>query len=217
MCADAIAQPDSLMLEQWASWVLGEIWKRRYRVRRAPGEDPMHAAGRAIVTSLGEVGGTEGRTALLALGRLARGELSRLALRAAGELVEEVPELVSSVGTTRIVRAFSDARPDMGEALFLDAEPTADVPHMIGVFIDAAYGGAAKRFHLVRPTEPPTASDPDSGLDFKPVDSVLACQRVRAAIELTDRLFDWPITEEFVRYRGLVLARVQPLRVVGEI
>src|SRR5262249_34829739 len=75
LCDDAAAQPDLLLLEQWASWLLGEIWKRRPVPSRRAAVDPMLVTGEPILDSLMDVGGAGGKTALLAMGGIERGAL----------------------------------------------------------------------------------------------------------------------------------------------
>jgi hypothetical protein len=213
MCRDAASQRTPLALEQWASWLLGEVWKRRC-VLSEDGVDPMLVAGRPVLRTFAELGTSDAKTAILAVGQLDRGMLGQLARRLGAQMAGTAPGWLGKVGTATIVRAFSEHSPGDGEALLLDAAGGGGAGQMVAAFIDAKQAGAAKHLQLIRSIDPRTEPGSGNGADglprFKPVDHSLACQRVRAAIACSDAALDFQASEMFTYYRALALARVEP-------
>jgi hypothetical protein len=171
----------------------------------------MRVLGMSLVLSLRKMGGRVGKTVLGAIARLDHGPLGLCAGSAAMSLsAEERPNWTTHVGVSRIVRAFSAVSSPGGEALALEAEPVAGTPHMLVAFIDDQLGGTAKHLALIRSIDPTSDSFGDEqGLRFREVDPVLACGRVRQAIELTDQRIDAPVGDQFAYYRALAIARTR--------
>jgi hypothetical protein len=213
LCEDAAAQPGVLELEQWTSLLLGRVWTHRTLRSGAAPVDAMLASGTWLLESFLEVGGSTGKTALAAMGRLDRGALGRAAAELAGTLDGPLPDWITDVGTAEVVRAFADLSPGDGEAFLLEVQPGHGTPHMVAVFVDARLGGIAKRLGLIRVVDPlePDPQRPRAdgrGLRFRPVDATLACRAVRAAMALTDAACHPQVGEDFVSHRALAIARV---------
>ena len=119
---------------------------------------------------------------------------------------------VEQVGTARIVRALSSASARAGEALLLEAEPVAGTAHMLAVFIDDQLGGIAKHLALTRRIDPNVEA---REMRFREVDAVLACGRVRKAIDRTDREPYAQVGAGFAYYRALAIARTRLTPVSG--
>jgi hypothetical protein len=213
LCEDAANQPGVLELEQWTSLLLGRIWTHRTPTSGDAPVDVMLVAGTPMLESLMEFGGSTAKTALAAMGRLDRGALGRAAAELAASLDAPLPDWITDVGTAEVVRAFADCSPGDGEAFLLEVQPGHGTPHMVAVFVDARLGGIAKRLGLIRVINP---LEPDSpgprtggrGPHFRLVDRTLACDRVRAAIALTDAARHPEVEEDFVSHRALAIARV---------
>jgi hypothetical protein len=174
----------------------------------------MLAAGTTVLDSFVDVGGAAAKTALVAVGRLDRGGLGRLAIQLAATLDDPIPEWITEVGSAPIVQALSDHSPGDGEAFLLQARPLQGASHMLAVFVDARLDGIAKHLALTRVLDPtgPAALRPGSAeagsLGFRPVDPPVACRQVRRAIELTDATRHPEVGDGFARYRALAIARV---------
>src|SRR5207237_9662449 len=67
LCQDAAAQPTSLLLEQWASMLLGAFWERRELAHGCRGADPIAVVGEPFLTAIARVGSADAKLALLAL------------------------------------------------------------------------------------------------------------------------------------------------------
>ena len=131
-----------------------------------------------------------------------------------------VDDLVDTGTTARVVRAFADCSPGDGEAFLLEVQPGHGTPHMVAVFVDARLGGIAKRLGLIRVINPlePDSQGPRTGgrgPHFRLVDHTLACDRVRAAIALTDAARRPEVEEDFVGHRALAIARVDHAGLLG--
>ena len=213
LCRDVAAQTTPLSLEQLISSLLGEIWTHRWPGADSDGVDAMFRAGQPVLDSLAELGTPAAKATLAAIGQLDRGLLGHCARRLAASLDGTSPGWLEKMGTAKIDRAFSDHRPREGEALLLEVLPPSGDSHMLAVFITARMGGIAKHLDLVGAMDPIRA--PADGLRFVELDPELACQRVRAAIERADATPDPEVSGEFIYYRALALARVQPPRPVG--
>lgn len=196
--------------------LLGRAWAHRGRGPQPRCADPMLAAGMPVLDAFADVGGGGARTALVALGRLDRGELGCLALKLAAGMEEPIPNWVSEVGTAAVVRAFSAESPGDGETLLLEAEPGQGTAHMLVVFIDARLGGIAKHLGLTRVIDPMNSDDHQPGaaearaMRLGAIAPGVACQRVRQAIEITDSRRCPAVGESFAPLRALALARVCP-------
>ena len=212
LCRDAAAQTTPLGLEQWTSWLLGEIWKHRWPGADADRIDAMLRAGQPVLNSLAELGTASAKTTLVAIGQLDRGLVGDCARRLAAALGGASPGWLEEMGTAKIERAFSDHRATDGEAILLEAVPPSERDsHMLAVFITGQMGGIAKHLDLLRAIDPTReAGVATGGLRFLEVDPELACQRARAAIARADAAADLDAGDKFVYYRALALARVQP-------
>jgi hypothetical protein len=203
---------DPFLLEQWTSSLLGHAWQRRGWVAPEPPVDPMLVLGRSLLESIFDVGSVGAKTALLGVAKIETGALGKLALALADSLPGlSVPGWIDEVGSAGIVRVLADRSPGDGEALLLEADATARHPHMLAVFISDRLGGMAKHLALTRVIDPdaPETRQEQSDVDyrFRPVDPVLACKRVRVAIERTDADPEAPVGDTFAHYRALALAR----------
>jgi hypothetical protein len=168
----------------------------------------MLVAGEPMLSSLVEVGGVGGKTALLALGGIERGALGQAARRLAVGLDARVPSWVSRVGTATVVRAFSRYSPGDGEAILLDADCLGSDAHTVAVFVDARYGRFAKQIRLIRAIDPlvPHASADD--LQLEPCDRDAACERVLQAIARSDSTPGCRLDESVGANRALAIARL---------
>ena len=172
----------------------------------------MLVLGRPLLESLVDVGNVGAKTALLGVAGIETGQLGRLALGLADRLASvSVPDWVGDVGKVGIVRAFSGRSPGDGEALLLETDRTAYYPHMVAVFIADRLGGMAKHLALTRLIDPASPEFADDDVDcpqgFRLVDPVLACRRVRLAIERTDADPSPPVGDTFADCRALAIAR----------
>ena len=190
-----------------------------------PDDDPMLVLGTGLLDAILEVGGREGKTVLTAVGQVDRGPLGRAArARAACLPADPIPDWMPQVGNAKIVRAFASHSPGDGEALLLEAERAGEDSHMVAAFISELLGGIAKHLGLIRAIDPSDPANCDPGGDaagsarqFRQVDAILACRRVRVAIERTDATMAAPVGEGFSEHRALVLARVMssPITLLG--
>ena len=216
LCEDAAAQPTSLLLEQWASMVLGWFWERRKRVSGRPLIDRLAASGEPVLTSIAEVGSPKAKLALLALGRIDRGALGLRARQLAEQLSSPLPPLVCEVGTARLVQAFHTSSAEDGEVIMFRSNGTGPRGHMVAAYIDARRGSLAKHVALLRsfdPLRPDTAVDAAcSSLNFRRADLSAMCLKAGEAIGRTDAAINPPVDESFSRYRAIALARLSPLQ-----
>jgi hypothetical protein len=212
LCRQAALIEDPFVLEQWTSSLLGHAWQRRGWVAPEQRVDAMIALGRPVLESFFDVGSVGAKTALLGVAGIETGALGRLASALADSLPDvSVPGWIDEVGRAGIVRVIADCSPGDGEALFLEADPAACHPHMVAVFIADRLGGMAKHLALTQviDTDPPERGDEEHDFRYglRPVDPVLACRRVRLAIELTDVDPEAPVGETFADCRALAIAR----------
>ena len=215
LCEDAAAQPTSLLLEQWASMVLGWFWERRKRMGGRPLIDLLATSGEPVLRSIAEVGSAEAKLALVALGRIDRGALGLRARQLAEQLSWLLPPRVGEVGTGRLVQAFHTSSAGDGEVVMLRSDGTGPRAHMVAVYIDARHGWLAKHVALVRSFDPLRPDTPEDAawlsLKFRPADLAAMRLKVGQAIERTDAAVNPPVDESFSRYRGIALARLSPL------
>jgi hypothetical protein len=214
MCQQAASLARPLDLERWASSLLGKLWLRRSLMRPNRRTDPAFVLGERIVESFAAHGGSAGKTALVAVGRVDRGPLGSLARDLAASLEEvATPDWIAQVGTATVVRAFAQHSPGDGEALLLETDNVGESAHMVAAFINDRLDGIATTLTLTRPVDPSTpefgedGSASGGGLRFRAVDPVLACRRVRAAIGRTERALGAPVGDDFVEHRALAIAR----------
>src|SRR5262249_54874573 len=102
LCREAAAQTTPLALEQWSSWLLGEIWRRRCSIPGADSADPVLRAGTPVLDAFAELGTASSKLALAALGQLDRGLLGRRARRLAATLDGSTPGWLEEIGVARI-------------------------------------------------------------------------------------------------------------------
>jgi len=209
LCQDAAAQPTSLLLEQWASMLLGAFWERRELARGCRGSDPIAVVGEPFLTSIARVGSADAKLALLAFSRIDRGGLGRRARELADELSWPVPPLVQEVGTARLVRAFVASSPGDGEAILFRSDGVGRCGHTLAVYIDERHRRIAKHVTLIRPDTLERTTDPR--LKFQTRDLATTCRKVARAIKRTDAAAKPPVNESFSRYRAIALARLNPL------
>jgi hypothetical protein len=209
LCQDAAAQPTWLLLEQWASMLLGTFWERRELADAYRPADPVAAVGDPFLTAIARVGSPAAKLALLALARIDRGALRRRAKKLADGLSWPVPPVVQEVGTARLVRASVASSPGDGQAILLESDRVAPCGHTLAVFIDERHRRIAKHVALIRPDA--LAQMTDDELKFRPADLATTCRKVAKAIRRTDMAADPPVNESFSRYRAIALARLSPL------
>jgi hypothetical protein len=110
------------------------------------------------------------------------------------------------------VAAASASSPGDGEAIFL-AVDHHERPHALALFVDDRNGGIAKQIGLCRPLDFDAITlEGESGrrraLRARPVDPILTCQRVEAAIARTDEELDPPVGTGYADLRALLLRSV---------
>jgi hypothetical protein len=216
LCRHAALLDDPLALERWISSLLGRMWERRHRVPEYGGADPMRVLGEPILESVVQVGGPGAPLILRGVAQIDRGPLGLLASELAASLDDvAVPDWIEEVGAATIVQAFATCAPGDGEALMLASEPVGETDHMVAVFISDRLGGIAKHLSLTKlfdPSDPASQPGPAKGrpMDFRLVDRVLASQRVRTAIELSDDAPIRAVGPEFADHRALAIARITP-------
>jgi hypothetical protein len=95
----------------------------------------------------------------------------------------------------------------------LETDRTAYYPHMVAAFIADRLGGVAKHLALTRLIDPACPEFADDEVDcqhrFRLVDPVLACRRVRLAIERPDADPSLPVSDTFADCRALAIARTK--------
>jgi hypothetical protein len=211
--ATAAATVDSAFdLERVISGVLGGVWRRRNAPY--PGDLPSDWE-MALVTLVEEqlrLGGRGSRIALEAIGRLDRGDLGELArMRAAQVGAFALPPWLADVGRAPVVAARSSEVRGEAAAVFLHVGGVP--PHTISAFIDLSRGAIAKHLWLSGDVDldwPGPWADRGPSLRLRPVDLMLACERVRTAIERTDMVARVPVGKDYASVRALVLSRVTP-------
>lgn len=202
-------QTGVLMLEQWASLQLGRIWNHRILGNWGADRDPMLDAGEWMLHCMAREATPEAKTALLAMGRIERGALGRVAREVAAGLAGPTPEWLDDIGTASIAGAFSAKGPGGEEALLLQADTVGAGAHMIAVLISGHHEGLAKHVYPIQKIDPLSPSTAfGSGMSFKAVKPQLACKRVRRAIERSDSAAGARLGESFSGYRALALARL---------
>jgi hypothetical protein len=213
-CDDAAAQPTSLLLEQWASMMLGWFWNRRRRSGRR-GRDSLLLAGEPILRSVAEVGSADAKLALLTIARIERGPLGRRARQLADDLVWPVPARIEDVGTARLVRAFHGSSPGDAEVVVFETDGTGPREHMLVLYIDERHHRIAKHVFLLRrfdPLRPETSPwGRELPLEFDAADLAPMRRKARQAVRRTDNAANPPVDETFTNYRAIALARLDPL------
>lgn len=215
LCEDAAAQPSSLLLEQWASMLLGGFWESRQHTNVRRRADRLAMVGTPVLRSIAGVGSPDAKLALLALSRIERGALGSRARQLADELPWPLPPQVEEVGTTRLVRAFHGSSPGDGEVVMFQSERTGPLAHMLVVYIDLRHRSLAKHVALLQsfdPLRPETL--PGGGslpLEFQPADLAEMSRKVDKAIKRTDAAANPPVDQSFSDYRAIALARLTPI------
>jgi hypothetical protein len=128
-----------------------------------------------------------------------------------------MPAWMSEVGEARVTRAFSAYSSGDGEAISLQVDGDGHDAHMVAAVVSEQLGGIAKQLMLMRVIDPldprTTASDGDgdgAGLQFREVDPILACRRVRIAVDRTDKQPHPFVGDEFSDNRARGIARMTP-------
>jgi hypothetical protein len=226
MLHDVDRMETTLELEWWASWLFGEMWRRRARVPADCQESWELVLGAPIVEDMAAVGGRAGHRALTALARFDRGELGSRAFDLACGLREaapddewELPDHIRRVGRATITQAEVTVPDPDGEALFLESRSGDEEPTTLAVFIDARLGGIAKRLGLVRSLDEIAEIErrEQGGSPYRPdryelsnrvvLDPVEGCRRLRDALLLTDLLLWPPVEDDYIAHRALALSR----------
>lgn len=202
-----------LDLERFVGSLLGRIWERRLLL--GADEQPRYALvlGSPIVASIAEHGGAGAPTLLRAIESLERGALARHAGQLARGLPRVgVPDWIEQVGTAEVTRAFSASSPGEGEAILLEA-CTGARGNTTAVFIDGRLGGIVKHIGLLEPVDAVTEGHvgPRSRIAWAPADPVLACRRVRLAIDATDSMPHPPVADTYAELRAIAAARAGSL------
>lgn len=214
LCEDAAAQPSSLLLEQWASALLGAFWSRRRLATRDRSSISLIASGGPVLESIARLGIADAKLALLAVGRLDHGALGARARELAEALSWSMPSRVDDVGTAGLTRAFLACLPGDGEAVLFRCEGVGVQAHVLAVYIDARHRWIAKHVALLHELDPlrPDALVQDERLELKFRAADLEAMRRKAAraIKRTDEAASPPVGESFSNYRALALARLSP-------
>ena len=214
----------TLMLEQWASWLFGEMWKRRKLVADWCADRWELALGKRIVDDFADVGGHNAYLGLMTLARFDRGELGSRAFELASGLREddpdgdwELPDHVRRVGRATVTQAAGTLPDPDGEALLLESRTGDDDQFTVAVFIDGQLGWIAKRLYLTRGLDEINEIDrrerggspftEDRRLEHVPIDPAEACRTLREAIQRTDLLLTPPVDDDFISHRALALSR----------
>ena len=215
MCEDAAAQPSSLLLEQWASMLLGAFWSRRRLRRGGRSSISMMTSGGPVLESIAQLGSADAKLALLAVGRLDHGALGTRARELAEALSWSMPPRVNEVGTARLTRAFLASSEADGETVLFRCEGVGLQAHMLVVFIDARHRWIAKHVALLRELDPlrpdPLGEGEGLELKFRAADAGAMRRSVARAIKRTDDEANPPVGESFSNFRALALARLSPL------
>jgi hypothetical protein len=134
------------------------------------------------------------------------GPLGTLAAGLAERSSEGLAHWTREIGRSQVVAATGEASPGDGIALLLEVRGVGMVDHAIAVFISERDGGCAKHLGLLydRGRWP---GDVDAAFAGTPWDVADACERVLAAIAVTDAWLEAPLGDGFPQLRTLVLAR----------
>jgi hypothetical protein len=213
LCEDAAAQPSALLLEQWASMLLGAFWSSRRLATRD--RAILIASGGPVIQSIARVGRADAKLALLAMGRLDRGALGARARELADGLSGPLPPWVNEVGAASLTRAFLACSPPDGEVVLFRCEGVGLPAHMLAVYIDARHRWIAKHVALLHDLDPlrpdSTVEDECLELRFRAADVEAMRRKVARAIRRTDVMANPPVDDGFTNYRALALARLSPL------
>jgi hypothetical protein len=224
MLGDIGRMETTLQLEQWASWLFGEMWKRRKLVADWCADRWELALGKRIVDDFADVGGHNAYLGLMTLARFDRGELGSLAFDLARDLRDsdpdgewELPDHVKHVGRATITQAATTLPDPDGEALLLESRTGDEDPFTLAVFIDGQLGWSAKRLYLTRGLDEINEMErrerggsprtDDRMLDRVEIDPAEACRTLREAIQRTDLLMTPPVEDDFIFSRALALSR----------
>jgi hypothetical protein len=224
MLSDIGRMETTLELEYWASWLWGELWRRRKLVADEIADRWELALGARIVDDFADIGGRDAYLGLMTVARFDRGELGSRAFELACGMREddpngdwELPDHVRRVGRPTITQA-EVTRPDPdGEALLLESRSGDEDPFTVAVFIDGQMGWIAKRIGVVRGLDEiakvdrrerdGSAYEPNRLDDRVALDPTEACETLRDALMRTDLLLTPPVDDEYVMRRALAMSR----------
>jgi hypothetical protein len=197
----------ALELELWASWLLGQGWKQRIRLPLFQEADWMLALGTPMIGMIAGIGGARARKALSALSMLDRGAFGSYAGAVALTLPgARTPAWMADITGARFTCARAATMLGEGEAVLLDLHRGTKHELSVAVFIDHQFGGIAKWIQLLEPV--PEDNDEEFWTELDPVELAPVAQRVRAAIEASDRDPRAPVDSGFADLRAFLLARV---------
>jgi hypothetical protein len=203
-----------LELEWWASSLLGQFWERCAVELPDGGVVRAFQMATRFVDAIGRTSRPGAMAALLGLDALDQGPLGHHAYELAVQIDEySLPSWIALVGHADVSRAIGARSPD-GDVIFIEAHRGDDV-HTIAAYIDHRLGGAAKQLGLVRAIDQLLEQEREiedgwSAAELEPIEPGEACQRLVAAIEVTDAIADPPVGEKYASLRALALTRALP-------
>jgi hypothetical protein len=216
MCDEVGALDCPLHVECWTSSLLGQLWELRVKLESSWDEvDWALVLGGPIVEDIAAHGGRGAKLILSAIERIDPGGLGPLCGELSDRMREDLlPDWACEIGSATVVQATSVGS-GLGEVtMFLESRGAGHEPHTIAVFVDHRRGGIAKHLGLLQPIESldyQMLRSGSSAAASKPLDPVLACERLHDAITRTDATVGPPVGEDFAGLRALALARAGSL------
>jgi hypothetical protein len=190
-------------IESWASWMLGQTWKQRTRIRAFTEVDYMVVMGQPLIGMIAGVGGQRARKALTAIALLDRGPLGRYAGAVALTMPgwKSVPRWLPEIGQARITGAH-EASLFPGERTFLFdlRRPSGDGYTLL---VSVNERGQAVELDLAEPIEAGEWAG-----EFVAIDPCEAARVARQAVAHTDADPRVDVNPEFADNRATVLARL---------
>jgi hypothetical protein len=207
---------DALEAEQWASCLIGS-----WHMRPMPGQDVEAIFLPGFVDALKELGTASALATLRALAAVAAPDHARRAGIAADRLVAlGLPEPAWSEGLGRpqpIAAAllYEEAFDD-GVSVMVEFAGAGYELHTLGVYIDHNLGGLVKDVFVAGPLAEvrdtfSRQAPHDIHLAIRDLDLAEARARVEAALDLFDRTYDPPVSEDVRPARALLGARMRLL------
>ena len=207
---------DPLAGEEWASAVLGNVYKM------AVPPEVQDLVDRELVPSIARLaearGDTAGRAVLEALAAVVDPADVAPVREAAGRMAGRgiaVPAWAGELRTAELTGAWlvTDAAGDHEGYYAVFRYPGRD-PHLLTAVVDKAAGEIVKDASLGQLVGDPASvlealAAAEPGFSVRPVDPAAMARRIVEAIEAGDRLRDTEGTEGFRRTRALLLARMR--------
>jgi hypothetical protein len=208
--------PGPLDVELWASHMLGTMWEQRTGLALNESEDYALVYGRPLMEAIARAGAPGARTALTAVAAVDDGELGGVARDLADGLpkLDSEPSWLPCVGEATITSAavMREEVFDDGFTVFLEARHTTGDTHAVGVYIDNNLGRMAKDILLAdsidRVAEVLRGKPAEGGeLSLDRIEPAAAAAEIHAAIELTEMIWDAPVSEDYAALRALAMLR----------